>query len=296
MNKRLSTSTNLMDRYLKTQGVITMTQCIDECYKAGYRILDMNLCDMSNPGMPLSLDNWEQWVDNVGNQAARLGIELTQSHSAFYNVVKRDVEDRDFREEMVRRSIIASSRFGVKWMVMHAGTVREEGYSWAESKEKNIAYFAKHLEMGKKYGVGIAIENLFDPKHDPRNTMRSYTGTLEELIDLVDSFNDPSVGVCWDFGHGNVASINAPDAIRKLGNRLKCTHINDNHGIWDEHLLPLYGDIAWEPIMRALSEINYQYDFAFEITPFVDKIPPHIRQNLLRHTYDVGMYLLSLAD
>ena len=48
--------------------------------------------------------------------------------------------------------------------------------------------------------------------------------------------------------------------------------------------------------MRALSEINYQYDFAFEITPFVDKIPPHIRQNLLRHTYDVGMYLLSLAD
>ena len=36
MNKRLSTSTNLMDRYLKTQGVITMTQCIDECYKAGY--------------------------------------------------------------------------------------------------------------------------------------------------------------------------------------------------------------------------------------------------------------------
>ena len=179
MNKRLSTSTNLMDRYLKTQGVITMTQCIDECYKAGYRILDMNLCDMSNPGMPLSLDNWEQWVDNVGNQAARLGIELTQSHSAFYNVVKRDVEDRDFREEMVRRSIIASSRFGVKWMVMHAGTVREEGYSWAESKKKNIAYFAKHLEMGKKYGVGIAIENLFDPKHDPRTGQQRDLRTMD---------------------------------------------------------------------------------------------------------------------
>lgn len=290
---RISTSTNIMDRVNKVQNVITMEECINECYKAGYRVLDMNFCDMSTKNMPLAQENWEEWVDRVGEQAAKLGIEITQSHSHFYNVVKREVSDREWREEMVRRSIIASGKLGVKWMVMHAGTVREEGYDSIESKRKNVEYFTPHIEHAKKYNVGIAIENLFDPNP----IMRTYTGTSEELIDFVSSFNDDdAVGICWDFGHGNLTSEDPAYVLRKIGKRLKCTHINDNHGLRDEHLLPLYGDINWEPIMEALKDIDYKNDFALEITPFVDKVPKHIRQTLLRHTYEVAEYLISLSE
>ncbi|MDP4152384.1 MAG: sugar phosphate isomerase/epimerase family protein [Bacillota bacterium] len=287
---RLSTSTNIMDRVNKV-SVIPMEDCIERCYNAGYRVLDMNFCDMSTPGMPMALDNWQSWVDKIGNLAAKLGVEFTQSHSHFYNVAKADVEDREWREELVRRAIIGSGMLGTKWMVLHSGTVREEGYSMKESKRKNIEYLNKHLELSRKHNVGICVENLFD--NTPN--FRKYTATAEELIDLVDTVNDPYLGICWDFGHGNLMGVSQALNLRKVGKRLKAIHAADNNGIKDEHLLPLYGNIDWNEMMHVLKEIGYENDFAFEITPFVDKIPAHIRDTFLRHTVEVGEYLLSLA-
>lgn len=288
---RLSTSTNIMDRVNKVQGVISMEDCLTKCAKAGYKVMDMNFHDMSNPGMPMALDSWEHWVENMANLGVKLGIEFSQSHSHFYNVCNDEIENREWREELVRRAIIGSSKLGIKWMTLHAGTVRKNGYSFEESKRKNIEYFKPHIEFAKKLNVGVVIENLFDPSA----TMRTYTATTEELIDLVDSFNDSSVGICWDFGHANLVGVDQNISLRKIGKRLKSTHISDNNGVRDEHLLPLYGSIDWEPIMRTLKEIDYEYDFTYEITPFVDKVPAEIRDTLLLHTVEVGNYLLSLA-
>ena len=47
--------------------------------------------------------------------------------------------------------------------------------------------------------------------------------------------------------------------------------------------------------MKTLKEIDYQGDFTFEITPFLDRVPPVIRQKALEHTVEVGNYLISLA-
>jgi len=37
-----------------------------------------------------------------------------------------------------------------------------------------------------------------------------------------------------------------------LGKKLTCTHIQDNHGEKDEHLMPMMGNIVWPPIIQAL--------------------------------------------
>jgi len=288
---RLSTSTNIMDRVNKVQGIISPEDCLIKCAKAGYKVMDMNFHDMSNKGMPVAQDNWEEWVDKMGELGAKLGLEFSQSHSHFYNVCLDNLEDREWREELVRRSIIGSGKLGVKWMVLHAGTDNTMGYSAETSKRRNLEYFKPHIEFAKKHNVGIAIENLFDPNA----LMRKYTATTEELIDLVDTLNDPMVGICWDFGHANLVGIDQNISLRKIGKRLKATHISDNNGVKDEHLLPFYGNIEWDPIMQTLVDIDYEYDFTFEITPFVDKIPAYMRDILLQHTVEVGNHLLSLA-
>lgn len=281
-----------MDRYNRVQGAVSMQDCMTRCRAAGYRVLDMNFCDISNPGMPLALDNWRQWAEEIANLAAKLGLEFSQAHSHFYHFLNKEVENREFHDEMIRRSCVAAGILGVKWMTVHAATEPQtRGYSHTASRAGNLAYFPPYFELAFKHNVGIVIENMFDPKP----TQRTYTAATEDLIDLVDAFGDPRVQVCWDFGHANLVGFDQCVSLRMVGSRLKSTHFADNHGVKDEHLLPYYGDIEWEPIMRTLHEIDYQGDVTYEVTPFLDRVPPVLRDTALRHTVEVGNYLLNLA-
>lgn len=289
---RLSTSTSIMDRYQKKQNAVSMEECMKRCHAAGYRVLDMNFCDMSNPGMPLALDNWQEWSEKIAALASELGIEFSQSHAHFYNFLNPAIENREFHDEMIRRSCIASGILGVKWMTVHAATeAQTRGYSHKASKIGNLEYFPPYFELAFKHNVGVVIENMFDPTP----VQRTYTAAVEDLLDLVDTFNDPRIQVCWDFGHANLVGYDQCDALRLVGGRLKSTHFADNHGVKDEHLLPFYGDIDWIPIMKTLKEIHYEGDITYEVTPFLDRVPPEIRDSALKHSVDVGNYLLELS-
>lgn len=289
---RLSTSTSIMDRYQRTQGAVSMEDCIKKCYEAGYRVLDMNFCDMSNPGMPLALDGWQTWAEEIADLAAKLGMEFSQSHAHFYNFLNPVVKDREYHDEMIRRSCVASGILGVKWMTVHAATeAQTRGYSHKASKLGNLAFFPRYFELAFKHQVGVTIENMFDPTP----IQRTYTAAVDDLLDLVDAFDDPRVQVCWDFGHANLVGYDQCAALRVVGKRLKATHFADNHGVKDEHLLPFYGDIDWQPIMKTLKDIGYEGDITYEITPFLDRVPLEVRDGALRHSVEVGGYLLNLA-
>lgn len=289
---RLSTSTNIMDRYQKVQGAVSMEDCIRRCHAAGYRVLDMNCHDMSNPGMPLAKDDWETWAHRIAELAAGLGVEFSQSHAHFYNFLNPRIEDPQWHNELIRRSIVVSGILQVKWMTVHAATETDTlGYSHARSKAGNLAFFPEYFELAFRHGVGVVIENMFDPKP----TQRTFTAAPDDLIDLVDSFQDSRVQICWDFGHANLVGFDQCVALRQVGKRLKSTHISDNHGVRDEHLLPFYGEIDWQPILQTLKEIDYQGDFTYEVTPFLDRVPPVLRDTALRHTVEVGQYLMELV-
>ncbi len=290
---RLSTSTNIMDRFERVQGVVSMEECITACHAAGYRVLDMNFCDMSNSGMPLAQDDWQAWTERVGALAADLGMVFSQSHAHFFNFLNPNAENMEFHEEMIRRSIIASAMLGVPWMTMHAGTASTHGgYLDRLSLEGNIRYLMPFIEMAAKHGVGVTLENMFDPT--PRQ--RTFTASTEQLLSLVDAFDPAVVGVCWDFGHANLVGMDQVESLREIGGkRLKAVHVADNHGVKDDHLLPFYGTMDWPPLVAVLKEIGYTGDFTYEITPFLDRVPPPLRQTALRHTVEVGEYLIGLG-
>ena len=291
---QLSTSTNIQDSYRRVQGVVSMEECIKSCRTAGYSVMDMNFCDMSNPGMPLVKDDWQAWTERIGNLAKELGVEFSQSHANFFNFLDPQIDNLEFREEMVRRSIIASGMLAVPWMTMHAGTDSTHGgYSDKRSLEGNIRYLTPFVEMAVKHGVGITLENMYDPTPQER----LFTASADNLLSLVDAFDPAAVGVCWDFGHANLVGMDQVASIREVGGkRLKAVHVADNNGVKDDHLLPFYGMIDWPPLMAVLKEIGYSGDFTYEIQRFMDRVPPELRQTALRHTVEVGEYLIGLGD
>lgn len=286
---RLSTSTNIMDRVFGIRGAISLNECIKKCSKAGYRVLDMNFCHVSGKNEYLVRDDWESWIDNLADKAKEYGIEFSQAHNIIYNICDRSVSDREWLEELTRRTFICSGKLGVKWIVIHAGTSSGKVYSASESKRMNIENIKDYANLAQKFNMGIAIENMFD--YDGR----IFTSSTEELIDLVDSINEPNIGVCWDFGHANLTKEDQCESLKQIGKRLRATHVNDNNGSKDEHLAPFFGNIDWNSIMKTLSDIGYDGDFTYEIQGFSDNLPKDARESMLNLTVDIGKYLINLA-
>ena len=158
--------------------------------EAGFKVQDMNFHDCSTFPTPLLTDKWESWVDDIGNTAAKYGVEFSQSHLHFYEHMTADAETAKWKETIIERCMRGSAALGVKWAVTHAATAPGPQMR-GDSLKGNVAYFQKKLEFADKLGIGIAIENLWDWNIAPR---KRYTSQPDELVELVDTLNAPNVG------------------------------------------------------------------------------------------------------
>lgn len=239
-------------------SVAPMMDSIKRIHKAGFEDLDLNFAWTRRRQTELYFDNWKEWTQQCKELIEQLGMTVSQTHAPFYNVIDPAYPYREEEEEMVRRSIIASAELGAKTVVIHGGSITNCP-DYRKNKEQNMEYFKPHLELAAKCGVNIAIENLFD-ENDLQKRVRvpRYTSHPEDLIDLVDSLHEQydNVGIIWDFGHANLMNWNQPECLEMIGDRLLATHVQDNYGVVDDHLLPYLGNTDWEPIMKTLKRLT----------------------------------------
>lgn len=285
---RLSTSTNILDYAPNVpNGRIDIFECLRLCREAGFSVMDMNFFDHGLPDGFLLQDDWENQICKIYRHAQSLGVTFSQSHLMFYNIFEAH-KNRMTYEELMKRGIIASGILGVNWAVTHLGTYYKDGaYSQEESKKKNAMYLLPHLELAKEHGLGIAVENI------PDSSKRNYTGSPIELIDFVDYMKADNLGICWDFGHGNLMGIDQYEWIIRMGQRIKATHVADNSGLKDEHLAPYHGNIDWDRMIKALNEIGYNNDFTYEIHNMTKNVPIDNRFSQLVYLNDIGRSLLG---
>ena len=146
--------------------------------------------------------------------------------------------------------------YGIKLIVMHAYI----GFEKHEPTEMGLEMFGKLVEYADSLGVKIAFEN---------------TEGEEYLAALMDAFKDrKNVGFCWDTGH-ELCYNRSKDMTALYGDRLFCTHINDNLGIKDYngnitfiddlHLLPFDGINDWESVAERLAKCGVDM-LTFELT------------------------------
>lgn len=290
---RLSTSTCIHEKVLWGKELFyTCEESIAACVKGGYQVLDMNFASYSRGTLPMTQPDWEYWVKQQKEFADSLEVEWGQAHAHFYNWETASESDRQWHEELIRRSIIGAGIMGVKWLVIHPGSVNDETwYSYQKSLQANVDAYKKYGELAAKYNVGIAIENMIE-----RKVGRRYASSVDELLELYEILDDPKTfGICWDTGHAHLAGINQAAALKQIGKRLKATHIADNRGEWDDHVAPYFGTIEWEPIMKTLKEIDYKGDFTFEIHNFTNGLPHGMHDQAIRFTHELGTFMLDLV-
>ena len=223
---RLSTSTCIHERVRWGNDLFyTLEDSLRACVKAGYQIIDMNFASYSRGDLPMTQPDWEDWVRKHKDIAHSLNIEWSQGHAHFFSW--NGVEDREWHEELIRRSIIGAGILGVKWLVIHPGSVHDGiWYSYKKSLAENLESYKRYGELAAKHNVGIAIENMIEGKNK-----RRYASSTEELIELHDLLDDPLFGICWDTGHAHLNGVDQPASLREIGDRLKALHIDDNYGL-----------------------------------------------------------------
>lgn len=220
--------------------------------------------------------NWNRDTDvkKIKRVADECGMMFQSIHAPFYKI--SDVLWQGGEEAgQAIETLIACARDcaqnGVPIMVCHAFI----GFDRDDIKPNPIGVenYRKVVEAARDLGVKIAFEN---------------TEGEEYLAALMDAFRDyDNVGFCWDTGH-EMCYNHSKDMMALYGDRLLCTHIEDNLGIsdyngtifWtdDLHLLPFDGAADWQSIVHRLNRHSYQGELTFELNK-------HSKPN--RHENDV---------
>lgn len=294
---RISTSTCSHEKTLwKKEMQYSGEDSIRAIAEAGFRVIDMNFESYCRCDNALTGDDWENWCYRQKKAADEMGITIEQAHAHFF-LLEPDGTELERDRELIRRSIVGAGIMGVKWMVFHPYSLSDCGwFSYEKSFARNVELFTEYAAMCKPNGVNVAIENLFAT--DKHKSSR-FSSDPHDIIRLVDTMNAQSTGIefgiCWDFGHAHLNGLDQSAALRLVGSRLKALHVDDNHGVTDEHLCPYFGTIVWEPIMKTLKDIGYDGDFTYEIFRFHYGLPDALQSATLDYSYRVAEYLVSLA-
>lgn len=299
---RLATSTCIFPGR-RSGGGTALTESIAMCRECGFEVIDLNFCFAVNKNNSSKFcgDDWLEYVNELGEAGTKHGVTFNQSHAPFDSHLWRanrrlTDEDRDWYFESVRRSIYASAQLGVKWVVTHAQTdMLGDEMGFEQNMKTNLEFYAPIVEWAKKYGTGIAIENMAE--FHPEKTKHRFTAVVDEQIAIIDALNDPDVGACWDFGHAELVYRDQMVPLMKLGNRLRATHVQECDGKEDDHYLPfIRGTTPWEKIMPYLKRSGYTGDFTYEVHGFFSKIPDDLRIRAGRFAFEVGCYLMELYN
>lgn len=89
----------------------------------------------------------------------------------------------------------------------------------------------------------------------------------ERLVTLLEDELDlpaPGAGICLDMGHAFLMGDLA-DTIEIVSGHLVTTHVHDNRGKADDHLVPFDGGIDWPTALMSLQKVGYEGCILFEL-------------------------------
>jgi len=207
---------------------------------------------------PAVLDAVAGWLTAEGLRLHSLHAPVMERYDGTWiNPLSIASADGAARAQAVRETEAAlelARRVPVSVLVVHPGL---QDSLLSPSVQNSLDAAMRSIEeiaaIASPLGVRVALEVI-------PNAM----STAEALVSLLDRLDMPEVGVCLDFGHAHMQG-DVIDAIETLSGVLLATHVHDNHGRRDEHLVPFEGTIDWAGALAALQKIGYDGTLMLEL-------------------------------
>jgi len=141
---------------------------------------------------------------------------------------------------------------GAGVFVVHLGTPTAQGGE--NSRTAAFRSVEDICRLAEPIDIRVALELMPNPLSD-----------ASQLVAMLDrDLEFPKAGICLDFGHaflmGDVA-----DQIETVAEHLVTTHVHDNGGKKDDHLVPFQGRINWDMALMTMQKVGYDGTYMMEL-------------------------------
>jgi sugar phosphate isomerase/epimerase len=177
------------------------------------------------------------------------------------NICEREKGRRIVAVDEIKRAIEVAEYVPFRYLVQHLGAGGEE---FDEHKiDPAFSSLDELTVFAKQRGVEILLENI------PNGF--STASRLEWFL----AETHLKLGYCFDTGHAQMAG-NLAGEFELMKPRVRSTHVHDNNGVDDQHLVPIVeegGSIDWNHAMPLLSSCGDQFPLLLELKDTPDRKP-----------------------
>ena len=201
-----------------------------------------------------------EWLGETGLRLFSVHAPITERFGAGDDWAPRfsnAVVDNARRQAAVQETeaALGIARFvPFETLVVHVGTPDSRSRPDDNNRAAAIRSLDEICRLAGPLGVRVALEVI----PNALSTPSSLSSLLEHDLDA------PTAGVCMDFGYAFLGG-DVPDAIETAAEHLIATHVHDNHGRADEHLVPYRGTIDWDAALMSMQKVGYDGTFMMEL-------------------------------
>ena len=226
------------DRELKCAGISNM-ESVKQIKKAGFKKVFITWM----------YNSWGETQEKIIAEVKRNKLEIVFAHVAYFgeyklNTIWEDGKHGDKIADMLINDLKKLKNHGIKIAVVHPCERMKPDFT-----QIALNRWQKIVKSAEEIGITIAIENL------------RYLDVIDYLFDNIESDN---LKICYDAGHNHCNSNDAFD-FEKYNNKIVATHIHDNDGEKDLHLIPFHGNIDWNVVLNNLKKHNKNLTLSSEI-------------------------------
>ena len=145
--------------------------------------------------------------------------------------------------------------------MLHGGVPEPHGGAADNSLGSLVRSLEELTPVADRYGVRLAVE-----------VIPNALSTPSALVELVESDLEADLGICMDVGHARLMG-DVVEAIETCSGHLLTTHLHDNRGKNDDHLVPGKGVINWDATLLAFQKVGYDGVWMFELAAAADRKP-----------------------
>jgi sugar phosphate isomerase/epimerase len=207
-----------------------------------------------------TIDEVRRWIERTGLTPWSVHAPICESFvdgiwgRAFSNATT----DTGSRQEAIEETIAAigaARDLGCSVVVLHLGLPKGQPIPPNDNDARALSRSLEPIAHAcTTAGVRLALEVIPNDLAVPSALIEWLDGDLE----LGDA------AVCLDVGHAHLVGGSA-EAAETLSGYVITTHIHDNRGASDDHLVPFAGTIDWPETLTALFKIGYSGPLVFEL-------------------------------